>query len=242
MRNIARNVFLSNHDQKSKPTEQNAHNNYKDNNNNNAPMAHANPQSTDGKNGIIGESGYPIALCMPFIQQACIIIDTREQLPYEFPFKSILSIKRNALPSGDYSIEGYESIIAVERKSQEDFLNSVTNDHERFFAEIKRLSKMPFARVVVECSLEDILMQRYHNQVSPATVMGNVMAIEAMFGVPICWAGNRPCAVIWTIKFLEKAWKSAIQKGIRADKRDANDEANGVDQAQLARSIAIEVE
>jgi DNA excision repair protein ERCC-4 len=45
-----------------------------------------------------------------------VVVDTREQEPYGFDSESIASI-RKALPAGDYSIEGFETRVAVERKS-----------------------------------------------------------------------------------------------------------------------------
>lgn len=42
-----------------------------------------------------------------------IIIDTREQIPWEFGYHNTAKMK---LDTGDYSIQGYEDIIAIEQK------------------------------------------------------------------------------------------------------------------------------
>ena len=50
-----------------------------------------------------------------------IIIDTREQEEYSFSCSST----KKKLAAGDYSIEGFENRVAVERKSLDDFVNTV---------------------------------------------------------------------------------------------------------------------
>jgi ERCC4-type nuclease len=45
-----------------------------------------------------------------------VVVDTREQEPYTFDPRSVTVIRR-ALPAGDYSIEGHEDSVAVERKT-----------------------------------------------------------------------------------------------------------------------------
>lgn len=56
-----------------------------------------------------------------------IIIDTREQSPYQFPGSGTIGFKEAALKWGDYSLEGGEKIIAIERKSFGDYVNSVSS-------------------------------------------------------------------------------------------------------------------
>ena len=52
-----------------------------------------------------------------------IIVDTRENLPYLFHGYTC-GMKRSGLKTGDYSIEGYESAICIERKSKEDLYSN----------------------------------------------------------------------------------------------------------------------
>ena len=44
-----------------------------------------------------------------------LIADTREQEPYSFDSRLVL-VERRALPAGDYSVAGMESVVAVERE------------------------------------------------------------------------------------------------------------------------------
>ena len=61
-----------------------------------------------------------------------IIIDTREQLPFEFEMS-----ETKTLNIGDYSIAGFEDNIAIERKSITDAVGSVLGGMKRFLREIK---------------------------------------------------------------------------------------------------------
>ena len=77
-----------------------------------------------------------------------IIIDTREQKPYKF---SIPTIKK-ALPSGDYSIVGYEDDITVERKSLPDLVRFCGRDRSRFMNQCNRLVEIKHRLLIVESS------------------------------------------------------------------------------------------
>jgi ERCC4-type nuclease len=53
-----------------------------------------------------------------------IVIDSREQMPYLF-IDYPCSTKRRGLSTGDYSLEGYEEEICIERKSKSDLYSSL---------------------------------------------------------------------------------------------------------------------
>jgi ERCC4-type nuclease len=81
-----------------------------------------------------------------------IIVDTREQIPWEFGYHDTAKRK---LDTGDYSIEGFENLISVERKKSVSEL--ATNLSEsRFVDVLERLSKIPHAYMVFEFDLNDV--------------------------------------------------------------------------------------
>ncbi|PIX19031.1 MAG: hypothetical protein COZ70_11115 [Deltaproteobacteria bacterium CG_4_8_14_3_um_filter_51_11] len=67
-----------------------------------------------------------------------IIIDSREQLPYQFPESSITA----ALQTGDYSLVGFESVFEVERNALSDFIGCCTWGRSRFERELQRAGIM----------------------------------------------------------------------------------------------------
>jgi ERCC4-type nuclease len=81
-----------------------------------------------------------------------IIVDTREQMPWEFGFHST---SKKKLDTGDYSIEGMESIFTIERKmSVSEIATNITEN--RFKDVLDRLSKIPHAYIIMEFDIEDI--------------------------------------------------------------------------------------
>lgn len=96
-----------------------------------------------------------------------VVIDTREQRPFAFEGMKCdaadgggpltVPTLRGTLKSGDYSLKGYETRVAVERKSIEDLFGTLGQGRERFERELARLSLYRFAAVVVEADWRAIL-------------------------------------------------------------------------------------
>ncbi|MBX3387187.1 MAG: ERCC4 domain-containing protein [Phycisphaeraceae bacterium] len=133
-----------------------------------------------------------------------IVIDTREQQPYGFP----CATERRKLDAGDYSVDGRESLIAVERKSLADFVRSVIHDGDRFHAELERLAALAHACIVVEADLDAVLRglrQSDLRMVTPRAVLGAALQITIRYRVPVQWCGSRQAACAFTEQFLRMA-------------------------------------
>ncbi len=122
-----------------------------------------------------------------------IVIDTREQAPYSFEPARAGSV-RTALPAGDYSLAGLESVVAIERKSLDDLAATVIHGRDRFHRELKRLARYESACVVVEGSMVDVLARRYAGGAHPHAVLGAVVSIVVDYGIPVYFCSNRPIA------------------------------------------------
>lgn len=121
------------------------------------------------------------------------IVDTREQQPYAFDPARVTCVRR-ALPAGDYSLDGFETSFAVERKSLEDFVASAVTSRARFGRELRVLGEYDLACVVVEGSLEDVLERRYRSGAHPSSVVGAALSIIVDHGVPVFFCGDRQIA------------------------------------------------
>jgi DNA excision repair protein ERCC-4 len=126
------------------------------------------------------------------------VIDTREQEPLGFNPQLVRPVRR-ALPAGDYSVEGLEQTVAVERKTLDDFVGTVIRARERFYRELHRLSDYARACVVVEASLEDLLAGHYRGGAHPQALLGTALAITVDFGIPVFFCSNRQI----TCRFVE---------------------------------------
>ena len=121
-----------------------------------------------------------------------IVIDTREQCPYNFEYMSIGSGKSrrdveiltvaHKLKCGDYSIEGFEDRIAIERKSPSDLYSTLSRGRERFIRELALLNQLEFAAVIVESEWAQLLTDPPdRSRLNPVSVDGMILAFMIRF-------------------------------------------------------------
>ena len=116
-----------------------------------------------------------------------ILIDSREQWPYGFDYPGTVI----GLPTGDYSLRGHESRVAIERKSLNDLVSSLSSGRKRFQAELERGHNLSYFALVCECSMEAILRGQYRSKMLPAAVLGSLTAFSVRFNLPVFFAGDR---------------------------------------------------
>ena len=87
-----------------------------------------------------------------------VIKDTREQTGYYFnKFNMCDGMIEKKLDTGDYSIEGLEDKVCIERKaSVAELAINLGKDKHRFFAEIERMKPFQHKYIVLEFSMEDL--------------------------------------------------------------------------------------
>lgn len=128
----------------------------------------------------------------PFKCPWTMVIDTREQLPYDFDDvvigagkdRRLLALNKvvRKLDSGDYSIKGLENKVAIERKSKEDCYGTIGKGRQRFIRELERLNEMDFAAVVVESEWLDLIRNPPpRTEMTPASVNGSIVAFQQRF-------------------------------------------------------------
>lgn len=161
-----------------------------------------------------------------------ILIDSAEQKPYQF--KSIrgdsrhkgkrieVQTERKHLGAGkaDYSIDGYEGFIHIERKSMEDAHSTILGfgkdgdrcRRDRFMEELAFLSSIQFGAVVVESSLETLIVNapeygKRSKMQNAKTLFRQVLAWQQDFSVPWIFFWNRESAEIGTFRMLDRFWR-----------------------------------
>lgn len=176
----------------------------------------------------------------PVIVPFTVAIDGREKARYTFDGLTsdakedhrplMVPTAWQHLKSGDYSIQGLEERVAVERKSLADLYGSLGGHRDRFEAEHWRLSLMDAAVVVIEASWREILTTPPpHSRLFPKTVWRTSIAWQLRYGVPWVPADTRRLGEIYTFRFLEKFWKEHDHGGDRQS--DGNADAPGGDEA-----------
>lgn len=146
------------------------------------------------------------------------VVDTREQEPYAFEF-GCSEVVRRTLPVGDYSIEGPEDSVAVERKTIENLVSTVIHSRKRFTKELRLLSEYDTACVVVEAHLRDILGGHYRPGAHPNAVLGALLSIVVDFGIPVFFCSDRQAACRFMEGFLHRCHRKEGEEGEKRTSR-----------------------
>lgn len=151
-----------------------------------------------------------------------ILVDTREQAPFQFMgYKDkgidlVATVQMQGLKVGDYSIAGYENFIAIERKSLPDLFNCCGHDRDRFMDQILRLSAISFSALVIEGDEFDIRTYNGHGA-HPSSVIGTLDMIETRYGVHVWTCRTRGHAEQKTLRIMRKYFAEMTAKSESAE-------------------------
>lgn len=137
------------------------------------------------------------------------VVDTREQNPLDLePLRQVAG----TLATGDYSLRGLESIIAIERKSLVDLLSCVGQERDRFHREVLRLLAYPVRALVVESTWPEIERGKWRSKVRAPAALGTVLNWISM-GLPVIMAGDHCRAGRYVSRILfvaaRRRWREA---------------------------------
>lgn len=131
------------------------------------------------------------------IPKPVALVDTREREP--FPLHAnhpnwIGGERRATLKTGDYTLEGMESLLSLERKSLADLVACTVTYRRRFIAACGRLARFRWKAILVEATCEDIKggfgQCDIPSEVHPNSICGTLDAIEAKFGIPVIYTST----------------------------------------------------
>lgn len=142
-----------------------------------------------------------------------IIIDTREQQPWEFQNMDKTVAK---LDTGDYSLKGLEDIFCIERKgSVSEFANNITE--KRFKDVVARLSKIPHSFLLLEFNLEDVLIYPVGSSVpkrmwdklriTPKFLLKHINELQLLHNIKILFCGDANNAEKIALALMRKAYE-----------------------------------
>jgi ERCC4-type nuclease len=126
------------------------------------------------------------------IPKPVVLVDTREQQPLPLFANHrnwIAGERRATLKTADYSIEGMENLLGLERKTLADLVDCTVTSRERFLRCCSRLASFRWKAILIEASYEDIKLgwdtDEIQSDVHPNAVCGLLDAVEAKFDIPI---------------------------------------------------------
>lgn len=153
-----------------------------------------------------------------------VIIDTREQQPWSFNEHSVANRK---LDTGDYSIEGLEHILCIERKkSASEFANNIVES--RFKDVVMRMSQLKYSFLLLEFNLQDLLVypigstvpKRIWNKIkiTPAFLLKNIIELQINHNIIVYFCGGSDNAEKMADYILKKIFY--IEKHNRRDNNE----------------------
>lgn len=141
-----------------------------------------------------------------------IIVDTRETNAYRFNSRLVpphlenhyvdVTVTRAKLDTGDYSLLGFESVIAVERKSSlTELVGNLSTSRERFERELQRATDLKYFYVIIEAPFHLLMMGQYKSMMNPHAAVQSITAFMERYHTPFIFAGNRTAAeyLTWSI-------------------------------------------
>ena len=143
-----------------------------------------------------------------------IIIDTREQRPLEITH---YQFEVATLPVGDYGIRGFSDFtnprFIVERKSLSDLVGSLSQGRARFMREVVKMRAFEFKALLIEARRFDVESHAYSSDMTPASVLASLDAIQVRNAVQIEWAVDHRGASVrlesWVRQFIRGVEKQA---------------------------------
>ena len=129
-------------------------------------------------------------------EEFTIVYDTRENMPLNFRrSKYVKNIKRKKLNTGDYSIEGMEHLISIERKSPTDLFNTLGKGIKRFKKEIERAVNLEYFAILVECRYMEVLNKTFENShyssLKGNQVIQTLNTLKLKYGIDVIFANDR---------------------------------------------------
>lgn len=181
----------------------------------------------------------------PYTCPFTVLIDTAESQPFTFQGMRADADKQNrelVIPTkftplgrhphskGDYSIEGFEDRIGIERKGMEDAWGTVLGwetEHQvakgapgrrqRFEKELENLQKLEASMVVVEATFDDCLRLipqwgKKEAKVNAKIFLRSVLAYMQDYKVTWLFCDGRRLAEISTFRFLERFHRKDLER------------------------------
>jgi len=170
-----------------------------------------------------------------------ILIDSAEQHPFEFEnlradadnqYRPLIvptrwqCLGRHPDQLGDYSVDGLIGRVHVERKSIEDLQNTLLDwggARERLEQELRNLSRVDAAMVVVEGSLGEVLATKNPHRKQPHSLVAkqlnrSILALLQDYRVPFLFCDSRDMAMRETFLFLRRGWQKAMDRERETEK------------------------
>jgi ERCC4-type nuclease len=144
-----------------------------------------------------------------------IIRDSREQKGTGWSFRASANCNGmivQKLDVGDYSIEGYQHLIMIERKTVGDLWGTLGrhDNYKRFLREIERASAHRAKYLVIEGTLADINKGYFYSKVSAENIHAKLISLQVKHGVHVVFAGRQDHARQYVRRLMSKLYRYCL--------------------------------
>lgn len=153
------------------------------------------------------------------IEKFTIIRDTREKPNHGWWFDEddmCAGTVSRKVDIGDYSIEGLENLICLERKeSVSELANNVIQ--ERFAKQLRSMKDFKYSFLLLEFDWNDIegfpmntdlpLPTKLKIEIKPSTIYGKLISAQLKYNIKVLPCGDRICAEKTAYKILRKIYQ-----------------------------------
>ncbi len=140
-----------------------------------------------------------------------IVVDSQET-KYPYLFSGELIIRKvlmvDGIRTGDYSIQGFERKVTVERKTTSDLYSSLSQRRDKFMEEMERIQHFECKALLIEATYDQVINAprtsyvRKFSKLQKPHLRGALTKIMAEYNIPVIFAGSRRNGEEWTHKVL----------------------------------------
>lgn len=142
-----------------------------------------------------------------------IVRDTREKTGY-WEFEKFEMVNA-ALKTGDYTIQGLEDVLCIERKrSVSEVCFNITDD--RFKRELERMKDFPYKFIILEFSIDDIMAYPVGSdipkfrwaslKIKGPFLMSALAQIQVKYGIHVIFAGDKNNAMLMASNIMKRIY------------------------------------
>jgi hypothetical protein len=140
-------------------------------------------------------------------------------MPWDFSFyDEVDKTIHKHLETADYSIEGMENVVVIERKRNSGEIgHNIGLEKTRFENELDRMSTIRYSHLVCEFSIEDILIYPKNSgipqhkwkylRVNGKFILKTLSEYESKYGIQVHYCGNAEAACAKAVELFNYAYK-----------------------------------
>jgi len=141
-----------------------------------------------------------------------IIRDSREKDGKGWAFRAssnCVGQEIRKLDVGDYTVEGLENILMIERKTVGDLWGTLgaTDNYKRFLKEMERAKNHKLKFLIIEGTLADIDSGYTYSKVNANNIHAKLISLQVKHNVHVIFAGRMDRARAYVRRLMDKVFK-----------------------------------